>query len=176
MAVRRIGDDGVLHAALANERRQRARVDAAHADDAARGEPVGERLLGAEIRRVGAGRAEDGADRAGALVEIDGFDVFVVGPDIADVGEGEGDDLRGVGRVREDFLIAGHGGVEADFADRLADGAEPIALDHFAAGENQHAGVEGFLPAVILIEGHIGLSSPARRWLDSALAARHGRT
>ena len=34
-------------------------------------------------------------------------DVLVVGADISDVGKGEGDDLAGVGRVREDFLIAG---------------------------------------------------------------------
>ena len=35
-------------------------------------------------------------DGAGAAVEIDGFDVFLIGPDIADMGKGEGDDLGGV--------------------------------------------------------------------------------
>jgi hypothetical protein len=45
------------------------------------------------------------------------LDVLVVGADIADMREGEGDDLPGIGRVGQDFLIAGHRGVEADLAD-----------------------------------------------------------
>ena len=47
-----------------------------------------------------------------------GFNVFVVCAYDADMGKGEGDDLAGIGRVTEYFLIAGHGGVEADFTDR----------------------------------------------------------
>ena len=84
------------------------------------------------------------------LSQIDGFDIFVVGADIADMGKGEGDDLRGVGRVGENFLIAGHGGVEADFADRVAQRAERQTPSITSPlGENEHAGVDGFRPAVI---------------------------
>ena len=47
-----------------------------------------------------------------------GLDVLAVGADIADMREGEGDDLPGVGRIGQRLLIAGHAGVEADLADR----------------------------------------------------------
>src|SRR6202040_2269732 len=43
---------------------------------------------------------------------------------IADMREGEGDDLAGIGRVGQDFLITGNRRVEADLADRLARRAE----------------------------------------------------
>ena len=55
------------------------------------------------------------------------LDILVVGADIADVREGEGDDLLRVGRVGHHFLIAGHRGVEAQLADRFAFGAEALA-------------------------------------------------
>jgi len=45
--------------------------------------------------------------------------------DDPDVGEGEGDDLGGVGRIGQDFLVAGHCCVEADLADRRAGRADP---------------------------------------------------
>ena len=54
--------------------------------------------------------------------------------------EGEGDDLAGIGGIGQDFLIAGHGGVEADLAHRLAFGAEAEAFDHRAVGQHQQAG------------------------------------
>ena len=42
-----------------------------------------------------------------------------VGADIADMGEGEGDDLPGVGGIGQRLLVAGHAGVEADLSHRL---------------------------------------------------------
>ena len=68
------------------------------------------------------------------------LDVLVIGADIADMREGEGDDLPGIGRVGQDLLIAGHRGVEADFADRDAGSARALALDHGAVGENEKRG------------------------------------
>jgi len=41
---------------------------------------------------------------------------------IADMREGESDDLPGIGRVGEDLLVARHRGVEADLADGGAGG------------------------------------------------------
>ncbi len=64
-----------------------------------------------------------------SAMRIGALDILVVGADIADVREGEGDDLPGVGRIGHHLLIAGHRGVEADFADRLALGAEALAPD-----------------------------------------------
>ena len=54
--------------------------------------------------------------------------------------ERERDDLPGVRRVSQDFFIAGHGGVEADFADGGAFGAEAEAFKDDAAGQNQQRG------------------------------------
>ena len=42
---------------------------------------------------------------AGRAREIGRLDVLVIGPDIADVGKGEGDDLAGIGGIGEDLLI-----------------------------------------------------------------------
>ena len=41
-----------------------------------------------------------------------GFDIFKINPIVADQGVGHGDDLAGVGRIGEDLLVAGHGGVK----------------------------------------------------------------
>ena len=69
------------------------------------------------------------AARAGRGRQIDGLDVLLVGSDDADMRKGEGDDLPGVGGVGEDFLVAGHRRVEADFADRFAGRAEAKTFD-----------------------------------------------
>ena len=70
---------------------------------------------------------------------VDRLDVLGVGADIADMREGEGDDLAGIGGIGHDLLIAGHRGVEADLADRCARGADAPAPEHRAVGENQTA-------------------------------------
>ena len=145
-AVGRMGDDGVGHAGLADQGRQRARVDAGEADHAARLEPGVEPPLGPEIRGFGEVGAHDRADRRRGGGGIDHLDVLVVDADDPDMGEGEGHDLGGVGRIGEDLLVAGHRGVEADFADRRADGADAVALDHVAVGERQHAGDDARTP------------------------------
>jgi alcohol dehydrogenase (cytochrome c) len=62
--------------------------------------------------------------------QVDGFDVVLVGADIADMRESEGDDLPGIGGIGEDLVVAGHRGVEADFADGMAGGAEARSLEH----------------------------------------------
>ena len=66
------------------------------------------------------------AERGGG---VDDLDVLVVDADDPDMGEGEGDDLGGVGGVGEDFLVARHRRVEADLADRRAGRADAEALD-----------------------------------------------
>ena len=91
--------------------------------------------------------AHDGADRGGRRGGVDDLDVLVVDADDSDMREGEGDDLGGVGRVGEDFLVAGHRRVEADLADRRAGRADPEALDHRAIGEHDHAGRDARAPA-----------------------------
>ena len=109
-------------------------------DDAAPLQPLVEMAGGAVVRRVGDVGLEDRADRAGAGGRGQVLDVLVIGADIADMREGEGDDLAGVGRIGEDFLVAGQRRVEADFGDRASRRAEPAAFDHRAVGKHQQRG------------------------------------
>src|SRR5450759_3277265 len=61
--------------------------------------------------------------------------------------EGEADDLPGVRRIGEDLLIAGHGGIEADLADRVAYGAQALAFQHGSVGQHQKRRRLGFIPS-----------------------------
>ncbi len=54
------------------------------------------------------------------------FNVFGIGADIADMREGEGYDLTGVGRVGQDFFVTGQCRVEHDFGFDSADCAGPL--------------------------------------------------
>jgi hypothetical protein len=72
--------------------------------------------------------------RARGRRHVHGLDVVLVGADIADMGEGEGDDLSGIGGIGENFLVAGHGGVEAHLAHGMAAGAEACAFEHGSIG------------------------------------------
>jgi hypothetical protein len=51
------------------------------------------------------------------------FLIVPVGTYVADVGIGEADDLAGVARIGEDFLVAGKTGIENDFAAAAGAGA-----------------------------------------------------
>ena len=85
-------------------------------------------------------RAQDHAARARRCRHVHRLDVFVVGADIADMRKGEGDELPGIGGIGEDLLIAGHRGVEADFADGLAFRAEAKTFQHGAIGKHEERG------------------------------------
>src|SRR6266704_2751793 len=63
--------------------------------------------------------------------------VAVVDAVVAQLGDGERDQLAHVGRVGEDLLVAGVAGVEDHLALRLALGAAGEALERLAAGERQ---------------------------------------
>ena len=93
VAGRLVGDDRIRHALFANERGERAGVDAGKPDDAAALQPGIEMARGAIIRRLGDGGMQHHAARARRRREVHGLDVVVVGADIADMGEREGDDL-----------------------------------------------------------------------------------
>ena len=134
---RLVRDHGIRHAVLANERRQRAGVDAGKADDAAAFQPGIEIARRPIIRRLGDRGMQHDAAGARRRREIDGFDVLVIRSDIADMRKREGDDLPRIGRIGEDLLIAGHRGIEADLADRVPGRAEAGAFQHGAVREHQ---------------------------------------
>ena len=95
--------------------------------------------MSAKVRRLREVGAHDRADRGGRGGGIDDLDILVVDADDPDMRKGEGHDLRGVGRIGEDLLVAGHCGVEADLADRRADRADAEAFDHLAIGQHENA-------------------------------------
>ncbi len=103
---------------------------------------------------------DDNAANARARRGVRRLDIVVIGADIADMGEGEGDDLPGIGWIGEDFLIAGHGRIEADLAHGLARGAKPGPLQNEAVGENEK-------------RAHAGLPPETRRFF---LILRHARS
>ena len=82
-----------------------------------------------------------GAHHQAAHGGRDGFDVFLIRADDADMGKGEGDDLPGVGRIGQDLLISRHRGVEADFAHRARLGAKGVAFERGPVGQHQNAGL-----------------------------------
>lgn len=75
-------------------------------------------------------------------MDFGGFDVFSVHTDIADVRIRQGDDLLGVARVRQDFLITGDRGVEHHFADRVTGRADRMTTKNRAVGECEDCGRE----------------------------------
>ena len=121
---------------------------------------------GAVVGRVGDVGLEHRADGAGAGGRVEVLDVLVIGADIADMREGEGDDLAGIGRVGEDFLVAGQRRVEADFGDRASGGAKAAPFDDRAVGQHQQGGR--------LFGGPGGQRSSAMAALLSGCALRTG--
>jgi hypothetical protein len=84
------------------------------------------------------GRIGDvGAQHDAARHRVHALDVFQIGADIADVREGEGDDLAGVGRIGDDLLVAGHRGIEADLARLDLGSADALAPEDGAVGQHQ---------------------------------------
>ena len=141
----------VRHALEANSAGERARVDAGEADDAPRFEPLIEMAPRAVVRRRRDGGVQHDAARPRRRRHVHRLDVVLVGADIADMREGEGDDLPGIGGIGEDFLIAGHGGVEADLTDGVAFGAEAKAFEHRAVGKHQQRGRFVVRPGSIVV-------------------------
>ena len=63
--------------------------------------------------------------------------IIRVGADIADMREGEQHDLVGIGRIGEDFLIAGDRCIETQFADSHARRPCTLAQKDCSIGERQ---------------------------------------
>ena len=126
----------------------RARVSTpAERNNAARFQPMIQMVGSAIARRRGNVGLEDCANRAGTIGRGQVLDVFLVGADIADMRKGEGNDLAGIGRIGENFLVAGKRGVEADFRFADARRAKALAFDDGAISQNQQCRWLEFSPA-----------------------------
>ncbi len=141
-----MGHHAVRHALLADPAGEGAGVDPGQRHHAAALQPAVEVAVGplrAPVGRAGRHVAEDRPPGGGLGPRAELLDVLDVDADVADVGKGEGHDLGHVGGVGQDLLVAGHGGVEADLAQRLADRADAHAFEHRAVGEREHPGGAG---------------------------------
>ena len=106
------GNDAAHRAAHAEATHERARINAMNRWNAGLFEPVGERahraLIRRDLREFADNKARDARPRA---LNIFGGDAV-----IPHFGRGHGEDLPGVGEIRQCLLVAAHGGVEDDFA------------------------------------------------------------
>ncbi|ENN87868.1 hypothetical protein RHSP_48471 [Rhizobium freirei PRF 81] len=166
-----MGDHAVRHAVLADPGGEGTGVDAAEADDAARLKPLVEVLGGPVVRRIGDVGLEDDADRAVAGSRRQVFDVFLVRADIADVREGEGDDLAEIGWIGQNLLISRQRGVEADFGLDLTGRADTLAFDDCAIGENEKS--SRLFGGPWGCRGHSHPVSGVVRGLEEAVGFRH---
>ena len=66
------------------------------------------------------------------------FDVLEVDAVVADQRIGHGDDLAGVGRIGQNFLVARHAGVEDDLAGYFSGSAEGLADEILAVGQGEN--------------------------------------
>src|SRR5690606_11194548 len=94
-------------------------------------------LASAIVGGLGDVRTEDCADSARAGSRMQVFNVFAVGADIADMREGECDDLPGIGGIGEDFLVAGERSVKANLANGGTGGAKARPLDDSSVCQHQ---------------------------------------
>ncbi len=139
-----------LRALLTQEASELARVDVRDRGDAVRYEVLAERPAGAPVRE----KRRNVAHHQPGGVHARGFLVLGVDAGVADMRVRERDDLAAVGGIREDFLVAGHRGVEDDLSGGAAARAGRAAAEHRPVGEDEEGGLE---------RGHGLLHSGGRR-------------
>lgn len=121
-------------AAIANAPRQPAGIDAGNPDKPLTLEPAVEVRQGPKIRWIRDRRLQHDPARGG----VQSFDVVVIGSHVADMGEGERDDLAGVGGIGDDLLVARHGRVEANLSDRRAGAPDAVTPENGTVVQHQN--------------------------------------
>ena len=126
-------DAGILGTFLTQYARQTPGVDARHGDDFLL---MQEFLQAAPGAPVADGRGNV-AHHQSAGMNARRLGVLGIRTGVADVGVCEGDDLPAIGRIAQDFLVAGHGGVENRLAHDLARNADGFTPKPAAVLQNQ---------------------------------------
>ena len=135
LPIRRVGQNGARRPAIPDPQRQRPRIDARQPRHVARLEPGVQRRRRPPIRRIRDVLLHDQPERG----HVGRLAILRVGAHVADMREGEGDDLSRIGRVRQRLLIPGHPRVEAKLSDSGARvRPEPHPPEHAAIGQHQH--------------------------------------
>ena len=129
-----VRDHGVWRTEQPDAPGQSTGVDARDPDLATRRQPCLQRPGAAKIGGRSHIFAHHAAHRARGIVALV---VFIVDANIADMREGEGDDLPGIAGIGQHFLIAAHRRVEAHFAHRCAHRAKAPAPSHRAICQHE---------------------------------------
>jgi hypothetical protein len=108
-------DAAVLRALVTQDARELAGIDVGDRDNTLVSQILRQGFFGAKIRCK---HGQITNDQAGGM-DFRGFNVLGIHTDIADVRIRQRDDLLGVARIGQDFLITGDRGVEHHFADRV---------------------------------------------------------
>ena len=117
---------------LADVERQGAGVDAVNAGHVVRLEIVVQAPFAAPVAGLGQIADHETGQEKPARLGVLGIDAVV-----ADLGRREHDELAGVGRIRENLLVAGHPRVEDDLAQRVPRRAEGDAAKDRAVVQRQ---------------------------------------
>src|SRR6516162_2855619 len=168
-----VRDDTIGRSEIANTHRQLPGIDPRDPDETVAFEPNVERLGCAIARRFGHRYSQDQSSRCSG----GGFDILLIRAHIANMGKGEGDDLSGIGRVGQDLLISGDGGVEADFTRRRPDRAEATAPKQGAIGEDERSVAVGWSRRRVAHRREIllaGRSLPEGHWRVQGANGRAG--
>jgi hypothetical protein len=128
------GDDAALGAVIAKVTDQAAGIDFGDDGDAAFRKEVFGFIVGAPIADDG----RDFADHEPFDIWAAGFTVGLICAVVADLRIGENDDLAAIGRVGEDFLIAGDGGIENNFAGALSGRSKTDAFEDDAVFQDEN--------------------------------------
>jgi len=164
------GAEGSRHCAgVAKFASQSARVDASDASDAETAQHCVKRCFRSVVTRSARHLAHDHA----ATEWLRCFVVRSVRSVVADVRIRERDDLSGVARIGDHFLVASHDGVEHNFAARHTChwqvGPNQLTLENAAIGKHQCGVSRGLLAAhgpswkMRMIPDRTGLTGPISR-------------
>ena len=118
---------------VAQQARELAGVDVGDRDDAARPQPFRQRHLAAPAARPPRHVAHDQPRGPG----LRGLVVLLGAAGVADMRIGQRDDLPRIGRIGQDLLVAGHGGVEYHLADAQAGRTDGNAFEDGAVFERK---------------------------------------